>query len=295
MLLISVFVFGCILSLFLAGGISLAFEKFLSLRIPGTIFLIIFLGFSLFTIYGTLKARTRQLILTTDQIFWENSLRQASTIHKTDVTKVRWKNRQIHINDREKIILPPFPNKESIIFDSLVVDWFPSHALDDELLKFLRLRKSILEASNFETLTLTIETNRCKYALFRGISFFALAVVLFLLFWTFADDQNGFGVAIGLGLFIISIVSTVWIITRYRAIVVQQDGILYQRGKKENLFAWENIEAIGFNLNNRWMYLWIDGKQKLISYAQMNVSEVNNLGDIVYKTAIHKNIPIGIV
>lgn len=293
--LIVVFILGCLVSIFIAGAISFVVDKLFSIYFPGIIFLITYIAISLSTTYIILATRTRNLILTTDQILWENSLRQTQSIHKIDVTKVKWKNRQLQINDSQNIYLPSFSYKDNIILNWLLLSWLPSHVLDDDTSKLLRLRKSILEETNFETLTLTIETNRRKHALFRGISFAALVVVLFLLFWTFADDQNGFGVAIGLSLFIISIISTVWLSTRYRAIVVQQDGILYQRGKKENLFAWENIEAIGFNLNSRWMYLWIDGKQTLISYAQMNVADVNDLGDVVYKVALSKNIPIGIV
>ena len=232
-------------------------------------------------------------MMTTDRIIWENSFRQKHTINKNDVTNVKFKKGQLHINHSEKIHFPPISNKETIILNSLLLDWFPTHALDEDLLKLRHLRKSIPEENNTDIQPFVIETNRRKFALFRGVSMGVLSIALFLVLWTFFDDQNGFNVAISLSLFILFGAAVVWVSTQYRAIIVQKDGLLYRRGNKESLYIWENIEVIGFDIRNYRMHLWTNEKQKRLSYSQMNTAEVNNLGNIIYRIALIKNIPLG--
>lgn len=294
----STFILSCWATMFVSVVISEVVETSFKLEIQSVIFIVVFLGASLIFGNYALKNTIRKLVITTDEIRWENYLRKVNSIKNKDVANIKWENRTLHFSNQHKIRLSSLPIKQFIIFNSVLLSWLPANALNENAKKFHRFQNQQQQPNRQDRQVLqsvSAGTNQQRQVTIGKVGIVTAFILFLLALWTFSFDREAVGGLVFLGILILSFMFGIWRITMRRVISVQQDGINYLKGKKSRRFVWRKIEAICFHTSSQRILIWEDDKQKTVSYSRMEPQEVGEVANFIIQQAVINNIPVGIV
>ena len=290
----STFILSCWATMFVSVVISEMIETNFKLELQSVIFIVVFLGASLIFGNYTLKNTIRKLVITTDEIRWENYLRKVNSIKNNDVANIKWENRTLYFSNQQKIRLSNLPIKQFIIFNSVLLNWLPINALNENAKKFHQFRNQQQQPRMQDLQFVSVGTNQQRQAMISKVGIVSAFILFLLALWIFSFNREAVGGLIFLGVLILSFMFGIWRITVSQVITVQNDGINYLKGKKSQRFVWRKIEAICFHTHSRRILIWEDNKQKTVSCSRMEPQEVDKVASFIFQQAVINNIPVGI-
>jgi hypothetical protein len=284
----------CLFSLITLIPLTGLAEHVFSTSLPNATLYVIFFAFIILLIINSLRKNLRKLIITTETITWETSLRKVYSLKKEEITKISWKNRKLILNEKAKIHLSSLPKKDRILLNISLFNWIPDNVLGFDILHFRQFKDEELPNIEFDKQSISAETDKRNQLIVRGIA----TITLILLILGLASNnlnRERIGVFLFLSSIIVLIFTVIWVATTHRTIRITDEGIIYRRGKKVRTYNWSDIEVIGAEIQFQQFLIWSYGRQKKLSYSRMNADDLNKVATIMFQQASLKDIPFGVV
>jgi hypothetical protein len=288
------------LTIMLTIAFSFVFEGMLSVRLPKGTPLLIFITLALLITLNACKNGLRHVTITTEAVSWETFFRKASTVPKDEITHIAWKSGQTILNRRLKINTASLPKKQRVLFNAALLNWAPQSALETGLLQFRQFEDGRLPETDNGNLPISINTGNRIRLLMRGLGIAALAAAVITLTLTWENlslDREGIFTLSFLGGMLLITFWGIWTATSYRAIRVDDEGILYQSGRTSRLYRWREIEAIGVEARMRRFLIWerAKAKENALPYSRMKTKDVAETANTISQQALLKKIPLSMV
>ncbi|MFQ5401661.1 MAG: DUF6585 family protein [Anaerolineae bacterium] len=285
--------FGCFYSLVIGLVISFLLDKFTPWKFGAFPF---FMLLSALIIIRVINANWyTNFEISKDSLKWKTLFGNTLQFKPFDINNAVWQKDKIVINKKYKIHLSRLPLKQRLEISTILAEWIPKDAGTFEMQQFRNWKQNLPNENNINDCS--AETNRQKITVLRRIYTIILAVFALGIIWAALSEPiddillivlffSGF---ISFG-FLILFVST-----RYRRIFVNKEGIIYQRGKQEIVFNWEQIEVMAINPKGERILIWPGKRYQSFSYAGMNLDDVNQVLNAIYLGSMAHKIPFGIV
>ena len=287
----------CIVSFFGLVAISFVTEELISLRLPQYILYILWLLLLIGAIWQSFRNRLVFLSLDPEKLQLKH-IRQApleidrNQIHASDFDK---KGRLI-LNNTILINTQGLPQKKRIEMGAFLPEWLPEQTLTDDLSDFLKWKHQLQAQRQGSTSFSSIaQNNKDKLSLLRKISFVVFLILAGLLIWAGISEleREALVAIVPIGVFAFFLFLGIVEFTTFKMFKVDENGILYQYGRKQTFFAWHDIEVIAFRIAGQRLLIWQESNRyKSYSYSHINSEEMDKVAQTIFDQATIRNIPV---
>lgn len=289
--------FSCVISFFTSVMISPIVEKLLSLELAEyttyILWLLLLVGILL------LGFRNRVVFLSFDpEKFQLKYMGQKpiqinrNQIHASGFDK---KGRLI-LNNTVLINTQGLPPKKRIELGMFLPQWLPEHTLTNDLKDFLNWKRQLQaqwqEGTSFSTIA---QNNKDKLSLLRKISTVVFLILVGLLFWTGISglEREALAAIVPIGVFAFFLFLGIVEFTTFKMFKVDENGILYQYGRKQTFFAWQDVEVIAFRVAGQRLLIWQgSNRYKSYSFSHIDSEEMETVARTIFEQATIRSIPV---
>ncbi len=288
---------GCILSSIGSMTVAIIVDKVLNLKSPLAILLLALVIFITFMGYNILKNGLSELTITENEINWQTTLGKVFTFNKNEITNVKLRRPFLVFNEANELRIDTLQVKNRVQFSNVFLQWVPHHTLNEELSRFFHS-----ETHNDSTQEIEyIVSTKINQSLNPTSRYLIFAFILLLISLTIsaivagAGPKDILGTLSCPGVIFIILIFGIWRQKITRTIRIQNDGVLFEHGKQSYLFHWGDIEMIDFHIEEQHLLIWENGKKSKLSYTKMESEKVAEVANVIYHTALSKDIPVGII
>lgn len=248
----------------------------------------IFLGLGILIFFQLIPSQIELLTIKHNSIFWKNFMGNQQKLSWDEIVAIVWKNNVIILNDKFKLNLASLPSKQTIEVTSLLLDWLPEDLLPLEIQEHLLWTGENPPIESLNNTTAIAKNHKAALTTIRWIVIILLLVISILICWVILKETNqSIGVAIFFEFLVLLLGAIIWSLTTYHAISVNDEGIVFQKGRQNKIFSWHAIETIAIEIQLNRIFIWIDNTQKI----SMRSNDVELVANAVFKRAIANNIP----
>lgn len=272
------------------------FPRFINV-LTGTI-LLLFVFFAATFIFA--RNNLRYLKINNDHFTFANILGKTIQVSTKQITSISGRgNNKVLIKYSDKktnLPLDGLPQKKQVIFEYLLSRILPRHVFPAPVQTKLNIIESYEEkvkTGQVPIEQIAIKTNNRKLSIKRTLlALFTAVIVLGLIFAAYSAGQDVYlGFAAGITFSLIVFGSLWWYWTK-KAIILDQNMLIFDRGNKRFVFDWQNIELVSIP-TQPYIHIWNRESSKKISYRHFDIEDVENLLDALQKRAIFHDVPIG--
>ncbi len=261
----------------------------------------VLLSFVFFTasfLFG--RSNLRYLKISNDHLTHANVLGKTIQIPLAQITSIsgRGNNDVLLKYSEKKSVLPlnSLPQKKQVIFEYVLSRILPRHVFPAPVQTKLNIIESYEEkvkAGQVPIEPIAITTNNRKLSIKRTLlALFTVVMVLSFIFAAYSVGRDVYlGFAVGITFSLIVFGSLWWYWTK-KAITLDQNMLIFDRGNKRFVFDWQNIELVSIP-TQPYIHIWTRESSKKISYRHFDIEDVENLLDTLQKRAIFHDVPIG--
>lgn len=272
------------------------FPRFINM-LTGTM-LLLFVFFAATFVFA--RNNLRYLKINKDHFTFANILGKTIQIPTPQITSVSGRgNNKVRIKYADKITnlsLDGLPQKKQVIFEYLLSRILPRHVFPAPVQTKLNIIESYekkVKAGQVPLEQIAIKTNNRKLSVKRTLlTLFTAVTVLSLIFAAYSAGRDVyFGFVVGIAFSLIVFVSLWWYWTK-KAITLDPNTLIFNRGNKRVVFDWHNIELVAIS-TQPYFHIWTKDSSKKISYRHFEIEDVENMLDALQKRAIFHDVPIG--
>lgn len=270
-------------------------EKLFAQELPQYSLLFVFVVLTIGYLFSGYCRRLNTISFEDAVLSWQSGWKKAQTIRHDEIQSAKINKGNLIINDNIKIFLRSLPQKTQIEFVSILPSWLPETALPKEWKTYLNGKRQLRhEWEGKDTFSISASTDKEKAIRIRKIAFTGVMIFVGLVLWltSIGPFREVDTPIILLGMVLLYVSITMWAITKYKHIQVDERGITYQQGKNEIFWGWKDIEVLAFQVNAEKMLIWQGPRYKSYSYKRIEAESMNEVANTIFQQAMIRNIPV---